>query len=182
MKNGRKARTYGAVAAVVLCAFGFYLAVTSPTVDDRPSVASNGISLTATSPSLEFCASPQNRPVTWYAQMDYLTSNPVVVIDGEPGYTKIDRTVEGTGGYPIVVRYFAGPQGDDACMFGLVRTINHPEWDAESLRYLKEGVAFAPRDDERCYSYMPPTLEVDDKTQKVHATLRCDVLKPNFHG
>lgn len=171
--NGLNLRRVAPILVVFFAMAGAVAVINHSPVEDKPSVASAGILLTTDMPYMRYCESPGNRPITWYAQREFLVSRQIIVANNAPGQTLLDYTFEG-GQYSITVRYFAGRESLAPCMFGLVQTANHPEWDAATHRFVRSGEPTQPPSGQFCVSYMPPLIQFDGQSDTYVAVLRCD--------
>lgn len=118
---------------------------------------------------MAYCHSEANASPDRREQMTFLLSHPLSVAPDN----KWVQTYFGEWGTAIFVRYLVdGSNPQTRCQFALVRTANHPEYDAERLRWTRDGQPFTPGDNELCASSQPPIYDA----QQHRATLRCDTL------
>lgn len=171
----RTVRTGAAVAIVATCVAAYYQSFQASPVAPVTSDSSN-VQSVLDLPAMQYCA-VENRPVVWYAQQEFLTTEPVRV-EGDPnfGITWLDVSIPDEG-EPTIVRYYASERDLKPCQFGLLNAGESPAMH----HFTREGKPFAPASDQRCFSYMPPVITTDDTGRRT-AVLRCDTLVPYHHG
>jgi len=174
----RTVRTVAALLVIAACVIGYVRSFQSPPVGPVTPNSSN-VQSVLDLPALQYCG-VQKRPVTWYAQKEFLTSQPVRV-EGDPnlGITWLELWIPNEG-EPTIVRYYASERDLNPCQFGLLN-VGIDLDPSGKHHYTRNGEPFTPGSDQRCFSYMPPVITTDDTGQR-DAILRCDALVPYFHG